>query len=214
MLLKENDRLAILDLYKILDSGSEQAFDDLSILAANICDTPISSISFISSDRQWFKSSVGFDLAETPRDVSFCSKAIEYQEMTIVNDMQLDARFKDLPGVTRDGIRFYAGVPLEVRSGVRLGTLCVMDLKPRELSKKQISSLKTLARCVVAQLDLRRAKHDLDSLNEILPMCAWCRKIRIEDQENEPTWQPLDEYVMSVTPVTHCICSNCSKQFD
>ena len=155
----EVHRLAILRDYNVLDSLPEQAFDDLVLLAAQICQTPIALITLVDEDRQWFKSKVGVSATETSRDVAFCAHAIlNTDEVLEVRDAQLDPRFADNPFVTADPhIRFYAGAPLVTPDGLALGTLCVVDYVPRELSPEQKTALSALSRTVVAQLELRRA---------------------------------------------------------
>ena len=154
----ETQRLAILREYNVLDSMPEQAFDDLTLLAAQICQTPITLISLIDEDRQWFKSRVGLNAAETSRDAAFCAHAIlNPDEVLEVPDAQLDPRFADNPLVTGDPhIRFYAGAPLVTADGLALGTLCVIDRVPRKLSAEQTAALQALSRTVVARLELRR----------------------------------------------------------
>ena len=207
----ETERLRALRLYRILDSGTESAFDDFTKLAAAICDTPISLITLIDEQRQWFKSRVGLDAPETPRDVAFCAHAILQEDLFVVEDASLDARFRDNPLVTSDpSIRFYAGAQLQVASGLSLGTLCVIDQQPRKLSPRQIDALSVLRRAVITQLELRRALADFQAVEKLLPMCAWCRSIRQVDD----SWQTLDEYVMEHTNVTHGMCPDCFKKVD
>jgi anti-sigma regulatory factor (Ser/Thr protein kinase) len=155
--LKEKARLAALRSYKILDTDPEKAFDDLTILASHVCETPIALITLIDSDRQWFKSHVGVDISETPRAIAFCDKAIEQSDLFIVPDATLDPRFSSNPFVvSAPKIRFYAGAPFKSADGYPLGTLCVVDLVPRELTPGQQNALLALSRQVQAQFELRR----------------------------------------------------------
>lgn len=152
----EEDRLAALDRYHILDTLQEHEFDDLTQLAANICNTPIALISLIDRDRQWFKSRVGLDTIETPRDVSFCGHIVATNEILIVPDTTEDLRFADNPLVVDDpNIRFYAGVPLKTPDNFTLGTLCVIDRQPRVLTSLQMQQLESLSRLVISQFESR-----------------------------------------------------------
>lgn len=155
----EVHRLAILRDYNVLDSLPEQAFDDLTLLAAQICQTPIALITLVDENRQWFKSRLGLSAAETSRDAAFCAHAIlNPDEVLEVPDAQLDPRFANNPLVTSEPhIRFYAGAPLVAQDGVALGTLCAIDRVPRKLSAEQKAALQALSRTVVARLELRRA---------------------------------------------------------
>src|SRR3990172_8729636 len=154
----EAGRLEALRQYKILDTAPEEAFDDLTALAGHICEAPIALITLVDTDRQWFKSKVGLTVMETSRDVSFCAHAIlQADGVFIVPDALADERFATNPFVTSDPkIRFYAGAPLVTHDGHAIGTLCVVDHVPRELSSEQKEALRVLSRQVVTQLELRR----------------------------------------------------------
>lgn len=153
----ESKRLKVLWQYEVLDTVPEEMFDDLTELAAAICGAPIALVSLVDEDRQWFKSSQGLSQRETSRDISFCAHAICQSGVFIIPDARRDARFKDSPMVREEPkIRFYAGSPLITPDGYALGTLCVLDKKPRKLNAFQVRALELLARVVVTQLELRR----------------------------------------------------------
>jgi len=160
----EAARLDTLREYRILDTPPERRFDDLTLLASHICATPIALITLIDADRQWFKARVGTDLFETPRDVSFCAHAILQPGPLVVKDALDDARFRDNPLVLESPyIRFYAGFPLTLDEGHRLGTLCVIDTVRRLLFPEQAEAMERLSRVVMALLNARRTVAYLES---------------------------------------------------
>ena len=162
----ESERLAWLDELDILDTMEEQAYDDLTYLAAQICGTPIALVSLIDRQRQWFKSHHGLDARETPRDVAFCAHAILDDELFIVEDVDRDERFHDNPlAAGKPHVKFYAGAPLVLRDNIRLGTLCVIDHHARSLSAEQRAALAALARQVVGQMELRLKLKALQQLD-------------------------------------------------
>jgi GAF domain-containing protein len=153
----EAARLETLRQYEILDTEPEETFNDLTRLAAYICETPVALISLVDSDRQWFKAKYGISARETARDVSFCAHAILQDGPFIVRDALDDERFRTSPLVTSDPyIRFYAGSPLMSPEGFKIGTLCVVDREPRVLEPEQIAALKIISNQVITQLELRR----------------------------------------------------------
>jgi len=156
--VNETERLEALHSYQVLDTDPEQALNDLVQLSAFICGTPISLISLIDDERQWFKARTGTDVLQTPREYSFCQYAMRANDVYEVPDMAADARFANNPLVTGDPhIRFYAGAPLLTPEGQPLGTLCALDTVPRQLSSDQREALRVLARQVMTHLELRRA---------------------------------------------------------
>ena len=160
MLYPQNEeaRLAALSLFKILDSGEDQLYDDLTLIASYVAQTPIALISIVDRDRQWFKSHRGLENSQTAREHSFCSHAIlQPKEPLIIPDASKDLRFSNNPLVTGNpNIRFYFGAPLLMSDNIALGSLCVIDTKPRELTKEQIDILNALARHVVTMLEIRK----------------------------------------------------------
>jgi len=165
----ESERLETLYNYDILDTQPEKEFDDLVKLASQICETPISLVSLVDNERQWFKAKVGLEARQTSRDVSFCAHAIHDDQIMVVNDAWEDERFSDNPLVTENpNIRFYAGVPLVSPQGIKLGTLCVIDTNPRDLDEHQIFALETLSQQVIKQMELKLHNRELEkSLEKI-----------------------------------------------
>jgi PAS domain S-box-containing protein len=162
----EEERLAALRGLGILDTPPELAYDELSALAAYICQTPVALISLVEEDRQWFKSRVGWTASESPRDVAFCAHTILQPDLLVVPDASADERFANNPLVTSPpSIRFYAGAPLVTAEGHALGTLCVIDHKPRELTAEQARALRSLSHQVVAQLRLGKQLAELTCAN-------------------------------------------------
>lgn len=159
----ELDRIKALDRYCVMDSPRESTFDGITKLASEICNAPISLVSLLDSDRQWFKSRVGLDAVETPRNISFCQFAIMGNDIYEITNALENELFSKNPLVTGDpNIRFYAGVPLKDEDGYKLGTLCVIDREPKKLTNLQKDSLRLLANQVVALLTLRKRNIDLE----------------------------------------------------
>lgn len=184
----EAQRLDALKKYNILDTPPEETFDDLTALAAYICGTPIALVSLVDANRQWFKSKFGLEASETHRDLAFCAHAIVQSGPLVVPNATEDERFADNPLVTSDpSIRFYAGTPLITPEGFAVGTLCVIDRTPKDLSPEQLQALQTLGREVIAQLEIRNYVAKLQ--NNIL-----------ERQEMEATlWQSNQQLKQTLT---------------
>lgn len=179
--LNEESRLKALKEYSILDTLPQKEYDDITQLASQICGTSISTISLIDEKRQWFKSKVGLSVDSTPKDVSFCGHAIvDPDNIFTVKDSRLDSRFSDNPLVVGEPhVIFYTGVPLVSPEGFALGTLCVIDDKPKELNEQQLKTLKALSNQVVSLFELRKSKmmlerltNDLESRNSALEKFA------------------------------------------
>ena len=211
----EADRLVALREYHILDTEAEPAYDDIAQLAAEICGVPIALVSLVDESRQWFKARTGMEDQETSREVAFCAHAILQLEPLIVRDALKDERFVDSALVVNaPHIRFYAGYPLINPEGFALGTLCALDRKPRQLSAKQDRLMKALARQVMALLDARRisnhlakALENIEYLHGLLPICAWCKRIR----DDHGYWNKIESYIEahSTAEFTHGICPEC-----
>ena len=176
----EDTRLAALHRYDVLDTSPEETFDRITRLASAALSTPIALVSLIDADRQWFKSRHGLDATETPRSTAFCHHAIESDRVLVVQNALEDERFKKNPLVIGDPhIRFYAGVPLRTPDGCNIGTLCVIDQQPRELSETHADVLYDLARLVVDELELRQIA-TTDALTGLRTRRAFCSDINRE----------------------------------
>jgi len=219
----EDKRLEALRGYGILDTEYESDFDDIVKLASEICGTPISIVNLIDADRQWFKAEVGFGVRETPLDNSICAKAILQDDLFVIPDTTKDARFQNNPLVTgKPNLRFYAGALLKTPSGLPLGTLCVLDYQPRELTQSQIFALEALSRQVMSQLELRRALKEKQKVEgkvnlvfsspEFTGFWSWNLETNLLISEPrfaemygvDPEWAqrgaPLEEYVKNIDP--------------
>lgn len=211
----EEKRLAALERYRIMDTGSEQAFDDFAQIASLICNTPIALITLLDSTRQWFKARKGLEVEETPREHAFCSYTILTTETMVVKDARQDPRFKSNPLVTGvPFIRFYAGAPLIDRDGHNLGSLCVIDRQPQDLSAENRNALEALARQVIAQIELRQNAADLAeslatirTLHGLLPICCYCKGVK----DDSGYWQRVEDYIAEHTDAdfSHGICPDC-----
>ncbi|HVH42162.1 MAG TPA: diguanylate cyclase [Labilithrix sp.] len=165
----EDERIGALRKYRILDTEPERAFDRVTSLAARFFEVPIAFISLVDSERQWFKSCVGLEAKETSRDVSFCAHAILSTDPLVIPDTEKDPRFAGNPHVVgAPFIRFYAGAPLPSRSGHNIGTLCVVDTKPRDVEREKLTALRELAAMVVDELELRIATRELEVQSTVL----------------------------------------------
>ena len=161
----EIKRLHALKEYSILDTMAEEEYDDITYLASQICQTPISLISLIDEKRQWFKSHHGLEATETPKEFAFCAHAInDKNNIFIIPDSRKDKRFHDNPLVTDDPhVIFYAGIPLTNKDGFALGTLCVIDNEPNSLDEFQIKALKALSNQIIALFELRKKTFELET---------------------------------------------------
>ncbi len=162
----EQARLSALQSYAILDTGPEEAFDNLAALAARLCNCPMAVVNFLDSERQWFKAAVGMPFEETDRVLAFCAHAIDgRRDPMVVTDASQHPVFATNPFVVHEPcVRFYACVPLVTASGHAIGTLAVLHTVPRTMDAQQLLGLQTLAEQVMAQLELRRQKSALVAL--------------------------------------------------
>ena len=172
--INEEARINSLNKYQLLDTISEEAYDDITKIASEICGTPVSLVSLVDESRQWNKSTRGTKLKEFARELSFCAHAIlQPEELFVVLDARQDERFKDNPLTTGEHqIVFYAGMPLVDNEGQPLGVLCVIDNQPRALSEEQKMSLKSLAKLVQANFELRLANIRLEESNDRLMLAV------------------------------------------
>lgn len=235
----EPARLDALYQHRMLDTPPEQMLDDLSVLAAQICETPIALITLLDADRQWFKSKLGLNLNETSRDLSFCTYTVlKPESIFTIPDLTRDERFANHPFVSSyPRIRFYAGAPIVVSGGYALGAIEVLDRTPRHLNGEQLSVLKILGRQSAALFELRKHRLDLaqstserrkleealceteeryshlaahPALSGIIPICSGCKKIRDE----RGAWHPVEIYIQERTGArfTHTICQECEQK--
>ncbi|OUX76868.1 MAG: hypothetical protein CBC19_08530 [Oceanospirillales bacterium TMED59] len=192
----EEQRLATLKNYEIMDSAPEICFDEITELAAEILQCPVSFIEFMDADRQWFKSKYGLtdDYIETPRDIAICATTICQSDLLTVNDLTEDDRFANNPLVSSaPNIRFYAGMPLISPDGAAVGTICAVDFEKREISQSQKEALRRLSRQVMAQLELRRALKDADK-------AVKSREELYQALLNEK--QALDQFMVNMLPAS------------
>ncbi len=231
-LSQEAERIQVLREFGILDTEPEASYDQLTEMAATLCAAPVAVISLVDQERQWFKSRVGLTPAETPLDVSFCAHAIQQDSIMIIPDTIEDLRFQ-ANALVVDGpkFRFYAGVPLITAEAQKLGTLCVLDTVPRQLSEREISFLEKLAKQVMSLLESRRiyrlrqaftneqaqqidelksALNQFEWLDGFLTVCSSCRSI----QDENKNWLSLEAYIRehSAAEFSHGICPDCRKR--
>ncbi|WP_437880820.1 PAS domain S-box protein [Pseudomonas sp. LRF_L74] len=165
--LNETARISFLERLRILDTPPEEAFDRITRVAASLLDAPMALVSLVDCNRQWFKSAVGLSATEMPRDLAFCAHALNAEDALVVADTLADERFFDNPVVTGPPhVRFYAGIPLRFANGLTIGTLCVIDTRPRQISRAQLDALKDLARIVEAEITQRNLVSDAASLHQ------------------------------------------------
>ena len=201
----EPDRLKQLQELNILDTPAEKDFDDVTLLASQICGTPVSLISLVDSDRQWFKSKVGLQLDSTSRDLAFCGYTITGKDLFVVPDAKADERFADNPLVTGDlNIRFYAGAPLLTPEGNALGSLCIIDNKPRQLTDEQKNALRALSRQVMAQLQLKRT---VSRLSEAIVSQRRAEKL-LEHTAQHDNLTGLPNRALFLDRLERCMASN------
>lgn len=216
--LNESERQAALERYQVLDTPEERAYDDIATLAAALMDVPIALVSLVDKERQWFKAHHGFEARETARTKSFCAWAVYDNATLVVEDTRVDERFVDNPLTEGEqGIRFYAGVPLRTTDDFVLGTLCVIDTRPRQTSMQEISQLQVLARVLMRELESRRMAAELAGalervrlLSEMIPVCAYCNRVR----QDETYWDTLEGFLQAHagTQISHGICPECAQQ--
>ena len=212
----EGERLAVLDSYGILDTPPEKAFDDVVKLVSELLDVPIAAVNLIAQDRQWFKSEIGLGTREMPLDNSICKFALLEDQQLVVPDTLADARFSCNPLVARKpGLRFYAGQLLKTRDGIPLGTLCVLDLKPRPegLTPQQAFVLSTMAHQIMSQIELRKALKEQQAL--IVKQAAAQNALRQADQKKDEFLAMLAHELRNpLAPITSAAAILQSFKFD
>jgi len=204
----EDERLQALRAYNVLDSPPEEAFDDLTRLAAQVCEMPIAMVSLVDADRDWFKSRIGLTVSQTPREASFTAHALTQADVLIVPDATVDARFAGNPLVTGDPhIRFYAGMPLMApATGFAIGALCVMDRKPRQLTPQQMEALRILSHQVIMQLELRRNLSELE--RSVASHLRAEEALRQAEEKYRSIFENVMEGIFQTTPDGHYLSAN------
>ena len=213
--------MTTLHRYEILESVSERTYEDIVKLAAHIIEAPIAAILQIDDGDHRLKSSVGVRGAElfSMHTKSFCQETMHEQDVLVVEDAAMDERFLQNPIVTSgQQIRFYAGAPLAMPDGLGLGSLCVMDTRPRRIARREKEMLQSLARMVMTTMELHRVSDALASevlkvknLTGLLPICSGCKNIR----NDGGYWQRVESYVQenSSAEFTHGMCPSCAQKY-
>lgn len=214
----EKKRLEALRSYNLLDTPPESTFDDFTKIASYLFNTPIAMITLIDEHRQWFKSKIGTEVIESPREHSFCTYTIMDKEVMLIKDLADDTRFRNNPFVLSEPtVRFYAGTPLIDVEGYALGSLCIIDMQPRSLDETEKEVLAALGRRVTSQIEFRRvskqlagALNDLKRAAHLIPICSHCKGVR----NDEGFWETIEEYLSSENQMqlTHGICPKCAKE--
>ncbi len=204
----EAERLEALRGYNIIATAPEEAFDDLTRLASQVCGTPIAVVCLVDEDRLWFKSKVGLSVAEVPRDAFFCEHAILQSDLFIVEDATQDERFASHPAVTGSlQLHFYAGMPLITPAGGQaLGTLCVLDRQPRKLTSEQTEALRILGHQVIMQLELRRNLIELK--NSVANHLRAEEALREAEEKYRSIFENVMEGIFQTTPDGHYLSAN------
>ncbi|MDX1972124.1 MAG: GAF domain-containing protein [Candidatus Sumerlaeia bacterium] len=213
----EYARLDALKAFRILDTEEDKLFDNITTLAAELCETPIALISLVDEERQWFKSRKGLTVCETAREYAFCRYTILSDEVLVIRDATLDVRTRNNPLVLGEpNIRFYAGAPLITHDGFSLGSLCVIDQKPRDISSFQLSSLKRLAEHVIFLMERRKTLRQLmdvvaqSSKNpRIVTVCGFCKSVK----QSNGNWMKLEEPHGEDLTLSHGICPSCYLEY-
>ena len=213
--MNEAARLRSLSEYRILGTKPEKAFDNITKMASEICQTPIALISLVDEKRQWFKSKVGLEANETERDISFCAHTILDSKPMVVEDALFHEKFRDNPLVQEEPhIRLYAGFPLQTDINHRIGTLCVIDRIPKSLTNSQYKVMQGLAEQATTLLELRRRSLALmdqfcqmHHAQGLITTCSYCKSVR----DREGAWQPIEHFLMqhSTLNFSHGICQDC-----
>ena len=194
----EAARLKALERYRVLDTSEDAPFENIVRLVEQVLSVPICAVSLVDRHRQWFKAKRGLEVTETPRDVSFCSHAIQSYGPTVVADVTLDPRFADNPMVTGEPhIRSYVGVPLTTTDGYNIGSLCAIDTRPRSFSKRQVAILANFAKLVVDDLELREIA-SIDPLTGAMSRRSWMDVANKEVARAKRYGGPLSLIVLDV----------------
>ena len=222
--LLDPERLRALRATGLLEDEPSEALERLTRLASRIIDAPVSLVSMVDEDRQVFAAEVGLEepwasRGETPLAYSFCQHVVRNRDALVVGDATEDDRVRDNPSIEELGVRSYAGMPMTTADGHVLGSFCVIDDRPREWSEGELEILRDLASAAVTEIELRRTADALEralskirTLEGLIPLCAWCRKVR----DDAGYWQELERYVREKAGVeiTHGICPSCAEEME
>jgi GAF domain-containing protein len=216
--LREAERRAALEAYDIVDAPVEEAWDDLVRMAARICGRPMAALSVMDAAGQGFSAEVGMEREPDPPTDAACAVTLHGSDPLVVPDLSRDPRFRDNAQVRSEGgVRFYAGFPVVTPDGDTMGTLCVMDREPGALTPSQLAAMESLSRVAARELELRRTSRELADalrraavLEEVVPLCSTCRRVREDDEYREALGMYIARNTGSL--MSHGICPECAER--
>ncbi|MEM7001307.1 MAG: GAF domain-containing protein [Pseudomonadota bacterium] len=207
--LSESARLHTLHAFDRELLHQDQHLHQITTMAAQVCDTSIAFISLIDAEQQHMLAPVGLEAMVVEREYALCARAILSDDTMVVEDASLDPRYADNPLVTGEThVRFYAGAPLVMPNGYRIGTLCVVSVLPHQVSEQSLFQLGVLRDAVVTRLEFQRHQHNPELVKPMTTFCAWCQQVHTAEDGTD-NWVPLDEYLRQQTRITHVMCPSC-----